>query len=97
MPLQLPLCFSLWVEAWFGAVHSLKVFAGLLSFTLFSFSNFLSSKNIFICFIGQLRRDLINPLSPNGDQHQFSPNDVHTLSRDMVMRTGKMITKVKLH
>ena len=64
MPLQLPLCFSLWVEAWFGVVHSLKVFAGLLSFTLFSFSDFLSSKNIFICFIGQLRRDLINPLSP---------------------------------
>ena len=24
----------------------------------------------------------INPLSPNGDQHQFSPKDIHTLSRD---------------
>ena len=24
----------------------------------------------------------LNPLSPNGDQHQFSPNDIHTLSRD---------------
>ena len=24
----------------------------------------------------------INPLSPNGDQHQFSPNDIHTMSRD---------------
>ena len=23
-----------------------------------------------------------NPLSPNGDQHQFSPKDIHTLSRD---------------
>ena len=23
-----------------------------------------------------------NPLSPNGDQNQFSPNDIHTLSRD---------------
>ena len=23
-----------------------------------------------------------NPLSPNSDQHQFSPNDNHTLSRD---------------
>ena len=23
-----------------------------------------------------------NPLSPNGDQHQFSPNNIHTLSRD---------------
>ena len=35
---------------------------------------------------------LINPLSPNGDQHQFSPNDIHTLSRDYVMRINKMIT-----
>ena len=24
----------------------------------------------------------LNPLSPNGDQHQFSPNDIHTLSSD---------------
>ena len=24
----------------------------------------------------------INPLSPNGDWHQFSPNDTYTLSRD---------------
>ena len=24
----------------------------------------------------------INPLSPNGDQHQFSPNNIHRLSRD---------------
>ena len=23
-----------------------------------------------------------NPLSPNSDQHQFSPNNIHTLSRD---------------
>ena len=28
----------------------------------------------------------INPLSPNSDQHQFSPNNIHTLSRDKVMR-----------
>ena len=39
----------------------------------------------------------INPLSPNGDQHQFSPNVIHTKSRDKVMRIDKMITKVKLH
>ena len=25
---------------------------------------------------------LLNPLSPNTDQHQFSPNDIRTLSRD---------------
>ena len=23
-----------------------------------------------------------NPLSPNGDKHQFSPKDIYTLSRD---------------
>ena len=23
---------------------------------------------------------IVNPLSPNSDQHQFSPNDIHTLS-----------------
>ena len=38
---------------------------------------------------------VISPLSPNGDQHQLSPNDIHTLSRDTVMRIDEMITKVK--
>ena len=27
-----------------------------------------------------------NPLSPNDDQHQFSPNNIHTLLRDYVIR-----------
>ena len=36
-----------------------------------------------------------NPLSPNGDQHQFSPNNIHTSSREKVMRITKMITKKK--
>ena len=43
------------------------------------------------------RRARINPLSTNGDQHQFSPNDIHTLSRDMVMRMEEsllLITKL---
>ena len=35
----------------------------------------------------------INPLSANSDQNQFSPNNIHTLSRDKVMRINKMITK----
>ena len=26
--------------------------------------------------------EVINPLSPNSDQHQFSPNNIHTMSRD---------------
>ena len=30
--------------------------------------------------------DPLNPLSPNSDQQQFSPNNVHTLSRDKVVR-----------
>ena len=37
-----------------------------------------------------------NPLSPNSDQHQFSPKDIHTLSREIVMRINKMITKEKM-
>ena len=34
----------------------------------------------------------VNPLSPNGDQHQFSPNHIQRLSRDLVMRINKLIT-----
>ena len=26
--------------------------------------------------------ETINPLSPSSDQHQFSPNDIHTMPRD---------------
>ena len=37
-----------------------------------------------------------NPLSANGDQHQFSPNDIHNLSRDWVMRINKMINNQKI-
>ena len=37
-----------------------------------------------------------NPLSPNGDQHQFSPINIHTLSRNTVMRINEMITKEKM-
>ena len=36
------------------------------------------------------------PLSPNSDQHQFSPNDIHTLAREMVMGINKMLTKEKI-
>ena len=30
--------------------------------------------------------------SVNSDQHQFSPDNIHTLSRDKVMRINKMIS-----
>ena len=39
---------------------------------------------------------LFNPLSPNSDQHEFSPTNIHMLSREMVMRVNKMITKEKM-
>ena len=39
----------------------------------------------------------MNPLSPNSDQHQFSPNNIHMLSREMVMRIYQMITEEKMH
>ena len=32
-----------------------------------------------------------NPLSPNCDQHQFSPNNIHTLSKEKVMRENGLI------
>ena len=38
----------------------------------------------------------LNPLSANSNQKQFSPNNIHTLSRGMVMRINKMITKGKM-
>ena len=37
-----------------------------------------------------------NPLSTNSDQQQFSPNNIHTLSRDEVMRINQMITGEKM-
>ena len=39
---------------------------------------------------------LINPLSPNSDHHQFSPNNIHMLPREMLMGSNKMITKEKM-
>ena len=38
----------------------------------------------------------INRLSPKIDEHQFSPNNIHTSSRKKVMRINKMITKRKM-
>ena len=34
----------------------------------------------------------VNPPSPDSDQDQFSLNDIHALSRDLVMRINKMNT-----
>ena len=38
----------------------------------------------------------INPVSPNSDQHQFSPNNIHRLSSATSMRINQMITKRKI-
>ena len=38
----------------------------------------------------------VNHLSPNSDQDQFFPNNIHTLSSDKVMRVNKMITQEKM-
>ena len=37
-----------------------------------------------------------NPLSPNSEHHQFSFNNIHTLSREIVTRINQMITKEKM-
>ena len=34
----------------------------------------------------------MSALSPKSDQHQFSPNNINTQSREMVRRISKMIT-----
>ena len=40
--------------------------------------------------------DRVNPLSANSDQRQFSPKNIHTLSRNRVMSINEMITKGKM-
>ena len=58
---------------------------------------FSCSKICAVHFPGKLwDSSRINPLSANSDQKQFSPNNIHTLSRDKVMRINKMITKGKM-
>ena len=37
-----------------------------------------------------------SPLSPNSDRHQFSPNNINMLPREMLMRINKMITEEKM-
>ena len=37
-----------------------------------------------------------NPVSPDSDQHQFSPNNINTLSKEMVARIHELIAKRKM-
>ena len=57
--------------------------------------NYLTFCGVLISHWLQIGESAIKPLSPNSDQQQFSPNDIHTLSIDKFMRTNKMITKEK--
>ena len=50
-----------------------------LKLKVYSFAAYVKGHHIFpllLIFIA------FNPLSPNSDQHQYSPNNIHTLSRD---------------
>ena len=58
--------------------------------------NYLTFCGVLISHWLQSGESAINPLSPNSDQQQFSPNDIHTLSRDKVMRI-KWSPKRKCH
>ena len=57
----------------------------------------MPSALLHVFLLSLLFNSIINPLSPNSDQHQFSPNNIHRLSREMVMRINQMITKEKMH
>ena len=57
--------------------------------------NYLTFCGVLISHWLQIGESAIKPLSPNSDQQQFSPNDVHTLSIDKFMKTDKMITNEK--
>ena len=41
-------------------------------------------------------KEKFNPLGHNSDHRQFSPNNIHMLPREIVMRINKMISKEKM-
>ena len=45
---------------------------------------------------GLKQNNILNPVSPNSDQHQFSPDNIYMLPIEMVMRVYKMITEGKM-
>ena len=47
-------------------------------------------------FTGMLKGQTVNSSSPNSDQQQISPNNIHTLSRGKVMRINKVIIIEKI-
>ena len=65
----------------------------LLSYVLFYVLNIFVLIKVFVSL---KQHNLLNPLSPNSDQHQFSPNNIHRLSSATSMRINRMITKRKI-
>ena len=65
----------------------------------FSFGLWASSSHILLArdlFLLVVVNDLVNPLGPKSDQHQFSPNNISRSSRVKVMRITKLITKWRI-
>ena len=56
-------------------------------------SNHLKLQNMCTESLIRYKLQLLNLLSPDSDQHQFSPNNIHILLRGMIMRVNKMIAK----
>ena len=56
-----------------------------------NFCNFFLYIHYFIVILSW-----VNPVSPNSDQQQLSPNNIHTLSRDNVVWINKMIIIEKI-
>ena len=68
-----------------------KMYIGNDSFpSKFNELQFSRTEYHFVCHT--TKQQHFNPLSPNSDQDQFSHNDIHTSSRDLVMRIYKMNT-----
>ena len=78
-------------QTWISFIKWIKIvgFWRLVSLTVFQSSLFL-----FVTFF--YFDTLLNPVSPNSDNHQFSFNNIHTLSREIVTRINQMITKEKM-
>ena len=72
------------------AVHNVNMSLNALRLYWLFFDQSIS---VIASLIGSL---LLKPLSPNTDQHQFSPNNIHRLSRDKGVRINTMITKGKM-
>ena len=72
------------LERWKTYSYYLKLYSqATSSLTVSHKNNFKDTQELKIT--NQIKRtpkDSINPLSPNGDQHQFYPNHIHRLSRD---------------